>query len=86
MKADPIEPNTIKQVQRLFQEKKLNDLQRRMTVLRSKWLYGDFESSLSFQAMKVYEESVKLNKRMLQQNDITRYVNNSLCLDDQNNK
>ena len=86
MKADPIEPNTIKQVQRLFQEKKLNDLQRRMTVLRSKWLYGDFESSLSFQAMKVYEESVKLNKRMLQQNDITRYVNNRLCLDDQNSK
>lgn len=66
MRADPVEPNTIKQVHRLFSEKKLNDLQRRMTVLRSKWLYGDFESSLSFQAMKIYEESVKLNKRMVQ--------------------
>ena len=49
-----------------------------MNIIRSKWLEGDADASLSLQAMKIYNTVIKMGRDFPEQKKLTEKVNERL--------
>ena len=76
--TDPVETNTLKQLSILFKNNNMSDMQKKMNIIRSKWLESDFDASLSLQAMKIYNTVIKMGKDFPEQKTLTQKINQRL--------
>jgi hypothetical protein len=75
IKHDVVDQVTLKKLKSLFRQNKLDEAQKKMRIVRPKWLAHDGDASLSLKAMQLYAEIIKTGAKTAEQNLITRHIN-----------
>ena len=77
-KSDPIETNTVKHLGYLYSKSSFSELQMKMHSLRSKFLVGDEDTSLTFKAIQIYDDYIRFHLKSVEQMAVTEHVNKYL--------
>ena len=73
---DAVDSNTIKVMQNLRRNNKLNESQAKLAALRGdKWLIGDQDSSLTMMAIQKYDDHFKLGIEIPEAKQISKHCN-----------
>jgi len=76
--TDPLDTNTVKSLARMFKNNQMGELQKKMRIIRSKWLPNDNDCSLTLHAIKAYDSIIKCNRDIAESKILTGSINAKL--------